>query len=683
MLQIDGPSDYRKRVKFKDGKREELIKYLDEQYTKCIADRRPLIEKCKAWSEQANSRRKRPDASPDSSDVDMPLTRKRMTQNSARLKNPLLQQETFFATRPRNAKEEAAKLAKSVEKALDYMVDRIDVRALLDEWIEQFQVFPFGVIKTPFVYVREKVNRWQEIDAASHEQIMSDKLNEVPEAKKLLTMERDLGNGEIKYYVEIDAWLDTKVGCFPEVVPFEDFIVPMGTKDIESADIIFHRIHLSKQAVKDRVREGIYDKEYDGEKVIERIGKPSEEPERLMLPINAPHDSGEMQESNKFYYGILETYVRFDVDGDDEEEEILVTYEPKSKTILRADYNGFHSYRRPFIVHQYKKVVGSIFGDPLTFMLEPLHVANSASVNQRLDAASLANKITLFVPEGSKIQRILSRGDITASVYEIDFDPSDIFQFAIKPSFNQLPDLEMRFEQSADEIASLNPYSFGREQSERPVASGMITIIEESKQPQYDMLESFRGKLSLLAKHMLSRYKQFYPEGLVYYTYGNDEEDNELLKQVMQWPDGLIENDVIIETRASSSQMSKTMRKQEVVALMDKLPQYQSTLMGLAQAASDVMNPAAPVAGQLLMSFWAGLDYMLKELEVPNKDVINPNLGEALDYGKRVQQEIMGLRQENMQLKGILTNLQGGTPNVPAGVGGPELPGQPQQAPGV
>jgi len=653
MIKIEGDPELRKQIKFATGKKEELIKYLQEQYTRADSDRRGLIEKCKLWHQQANSRRLRPDAGPQDSNIDMPLTRKRMTQNSSRLKNPILQQPNIYTCKPRNAKEGSRKLSIEVENALDYMTDRFDFREFLDDWIEQFQTFPCGIVKTPFVYIKEKFNRWDEISFEDYEYFNDGS----PESKKFTTLERTTEGGP-KYYLEVEETVDTKVGCFPEVVPFEDFIVPKGTADVDTASIIFHRIYLNDSELKARINNGMYDDKWDKVPMDKAVGKPNEVRDRLITPIDSGEKNVQSDSTYNLQHCILECYLSFDVDDDGQEEEILVTYHPEKKVLLRADHNGFHSYRRPFITYVYKRVIGSIYGDPLTFALEPLHIANSASINQRLDAASLANTITLFVPPNSNIQRIFARDGLRAQIFESDITPSDIFQFQVKQQFSQLPELEGRFERSADEVAALGPYSFGNEQSERPTASGTITIIEESKQPQYDMLERFRRRLAELAKHMLSRYRQYFPEGFTYYLEELDDEGREVMKRVMlEWPKGVIENDVIIETTASSSQMSKIIRKQEIIGLLDKIPQYQETLMGLAREATDVMNPAAPVAIKLLVGFQSAFDAMLTEMDVPEKEKLNPELPSVIDYSTKIQGVIQQITQERDQLLAALQEI--------------------------
>ncbi len=150
MARADAPKDTVREVKFSKEQKEKLREYLSKELDDTMTARGGLMEKCKAWVAQANSRRKRNDAGSRDAQIDMPLTRQRMMQNSARLLNPIFQQDMLFVAKARNPQGED--MARSVEKVVDYISDQIDYRSVCDEWVEQFQTFPFGVVKTPFVY---------------------------------------------------------------------------------------------------------------------------------------------------------------------------------------------------------------------------------------------------------------------------------------------------------------------------------------------------------------------------------------------------------------------------------------------------------------------------------------------------------------------------------------------------
>lgn len=671
MARADAPKDTVREVKFKGDQKEKLKEYLRKEIENCENDRSELMQKCKAWVEQANSRRKRSDSSsPRDAQLDMPLTRQRMMQNASRLINPVLQQDVLFVAKPRNPA--ADDLARKIEDVTDYISDQIDYRSLMDEWIEQFQTFPAGIVKTPFVFETERVMRWQELPGV--EEYNMRKLD----GQKVTI--RKLEDGTEKYFLEVDEEVPVKVGAFPEVVPFEDFYIPRSACDVRTADWVAHRVWMTKAQIKHQILKGIYRKRDGDQDVLEALGAPENQRERL---LKLEEGKWETVESDPKQYEIFECYLKWDVYDDGDPVEIIVTFDRDNCVFLRCIHNFYHSYKRPFVSHQYRKVHGSVYGIPLTYILEPLHVAYSACFNQRLDAASKANETLYVVPPGTDLKPLM-RSEFRTNFVEGMLGKDEITEIKLSNPFPGLEGIEQRLEREADKLSSLSDYSFGNEQIDRPTASGQIQIIEESKQPQYSMLEQFRKSLADVCKHVLARYKQFYPEGLQYYQMQETPDGMQLIEQFFQWPDGVIERDVIIETKVSSSSMSKNLRKQELVALVDKMTQIYQTMMQMSTMAADPNNPGALMAAKLLNGLWTAVNEMLTEFEVGKKDALNPKLVEVAQVVQQIQGQMQQLVQQNNQLAGQNQQLQGALSQIQGmGVPGQGMAGTPQPPPGL
>jgi len=664
MASLDVPKDSVQRIKFTADQKDKLREYLRKELSVTDGDRTRMLEKCKLWVQQANSRRGRKGVKARDANIDMPMTRQRMMQNSSRLLNPIFQQDLLYVAKPRNPKVED--MARAVERLTDYVFDQIDCRSLCDEWVEQFQTFPFGVIKTPFVYETERVIRWKEL--RGNPELGEGPIDEYNQRKldgqKVIV--RRLEDGTEKYFMEIDEEVPVRVGCFPEVVPFEDFIVPMSAVDVRTADWVIHRIWMTKPTLKSRIRNGVYDKKDGDQDVFDALGDPQTQRERLLTLGDGKSNDSDLDDNAK-QYEICEAYLKWAVKEDEEPTEIIVTFEKSSMVILRAIQNYHHSYKRPFITHTYKNVQGSIFGVPLTYILEPLHVAYSASINQRLDTASRAIEKVVILPSGTELKE-LDRDTWSGTFLEGDIKKDELHDISLAPTFNQLPELEGILQDEANKLSNLSDYSYGNEQIDRPTATGQVSIIEESKQPQYMMLERFRGAMAECAKHVLARYRQFYPEGLQFYTMQEDPQGMQMVEEFFQWPEGAIERDVIIETKVSSASMSKSLRKQELVALLDKLTQYYDKLMQLSMAATDPMNPSAMIAAILMNGLYTAMNDMLIEFEVGKKDALNPQLMEVTQVAKNIQMQMQNLMQQvnqlgaqNQQLQAANAELQGVT----------------------
>ena len=675
MYVLDAPNSGVSPVKWKKGKAEECIDYLEKEHSQALNDRAGHEEKWKAWLDQANSRRKRADARPRDSQIDMPLTRRRLIQHSSRLSNPIFQQDNIMVARSR--KNIHHDFALELEEWMDYMLDRAEMQNVTDDWIEQFQVFHAGFVKTCFTKRVKYVKQWEEIDYEMYSQLEEEGQNTL--------LRREMTDGIFRYFIETEKKVVDRIGVYPEVIPIEDMIFPVATATVDSADWITHRTWLTRATVAGRIREGIYnEKDQNGNKVLDALGSPSASRKKL-LDHNLTDDKKSEEKSSK-QYEILETYLCYDYDNSGKPKEIIVTWDRKSGAILRAVDNFYHDYCRPFVPHCYKNVHGSLYGIPATFMLEPLHVANSASFNQRLDAASKANEKIIISPAGTlkNAKAVWDRDGLRGGYYEGDINKDELVDLTLSQPFTQLDTLEAQFERQADDLMSLSDYSFGREQIQRPTATGQTSIIEESKQPLYGQLERFRKSFALVVKHMIARYRQFFPEGMTYYVQSLQPESQQMMERMLlEWPEASLDDAVIIETKVTAAQMSKHLRKQEVVALLDRVPQMYETMMQMSQAASQP-SPTSMIATKLLNAYQDVVNQFLTEFEVPGKENLNPDLVSEAQSAQMVAQQMQQMQQQIQTLGTQLQNAQGQLAAVQGGgIQQPPMGGPPGPQPGV
>jgi hypothetical protein len=90
---IESPAEAVQPIKFGKGRREALIKHLQSEMAAIINDREGKLAKWRDWVDQANSRLKRKDAGPRDANLDMTITRERLSATSARLQTPIQQQD--------------------------------------------------------------------------------------------------------------------------------------------------------------------------------------------------------------------------------------------------------------------------------------------------------------------------------------------------------------------------------------------------------------------------------------------------------------------------------------------------------------------------------------------------------------------------------------------------------------
>jgi hypothetical protein len=304
-----------------------------------------------------------------------------------------------------------------------------------------------------------------------------------------------------------------------------------------------------------------------------------------------------------------------------------------------------------------------------------------------LDAASKANETMVFVPTGHPMLKQQDRSSVRGGIYESNYGKDEVFQFRVaEPTFSQLPNLEQIFEHRADRMAHVAPESFGEHTQDRPTATGTVQVLEEGKQPQYLQLERFRKSFALVVKHMLSRYKQFYPEGLHYYVMQEDEEGIALAEEFFAWPDEAIEDEVIIETKVSSRTMSAMLRKQEKMAWLDKIPQLYQTMFQLASMAAEP-TPVAMIAARLLNGYQKIVDSVMTEFDLAKKEELNPDLMKEIPIAQNIAKAMAEMRQALQQAGQQVEQLQMENAQLgqalQAGMGGGAGPAQGPQGLGM
>ena len=164
----------------------------------------------------------------------------------------------------------------------------------------------------------------------------------------------------------------------------------------------------------------------------------------------------------------------------------------------------------------------------------------------------------------------------------------------------------------------------------------------------------------------------------MYYIEQQDEEGRVTLKkELLEWPEHIIEQDVVIETKVSSATMSKLLRKQEISALVERMQQIIGEQMKLAQAATDINNPASAIAWQLLNQYQEAVNRMMIEFDLVEKEKLNAPLLNVQQFIQPFQQEIGNLRNENQTLQQQLQAVQGQLSTILGAVGGgPRVPQQ-------
>lgn len=624
-------------VEIDEDAKKKIIDKLLKEFDEALEARSGLDQKRETWLKQYNSRLVDP-TSEEEIQLDIPTTHEFLGQQCARILNPIFSQPTVFMASPRYPSED--KRARALSKALDFVTDKTHLLKVCKQWLSQAQVFGIGIVKVLFVSKKCKIKDWEQ-------QIDVDEMG-MPQVSQM----------------EVDRWVTLKEGPEVGVVPVSDFVYPPRAQSVQGCKWVCHRLYLDERDIKEGIRDGAYAKDS-----IEQIGQPGDylntlaQKERKMLGVDVGSDKT---------HEILEFWAAIDVDEDGYDEEVVITVHKKSKKDLRFVHNWLHgSYRRPFVTCQVEDGNIGLTGISATYRLEPLHRAYSLSTMQRLNAAAKANEVLVLYPYGSDFENIFKDGKIKGGAWPMTGDTNAVKQFNLSQPFSQSEQLEQQIMGHMERDIAINEILFGATTVDRESATGFMKRMEESQQPLFLLLETFRLSLAEVGIQMLSRVKQHYPEGMEVYL--QSEPNQELIAEFIQWPEGALEDAAIIEVTASSSTVNKNIRRQEKMAIMDKWPAILNQRMQLAMAGMQP-GPQAMVAIQVLQGFDVLVRDFLEEMEIPNAELVNPDLTQALVMAQQQMQAMQAQAQGGVQPGGPQ-----GPPNAPGVPPGPPPPGGPPQ----
>jgi len=663
------------KPKISEEEKKKLGSWLKKQIDQALQDRSGFEEKVKAWRQQFYARLPRESASSMDAQVDIPITRENAQAIRSRILNPIYQQPQRIVADPQSP--DHAEAARVYTKALKPIVEQGLPLDVADRWVRGSQISAYCFIKTGWQVHKEKVLRY----------VSSESDTESGSAKVLHS---EGGMSVVEEHIE------TKVGCFPEVVPFEDMIFPWyAVHDIKRAQWLGHRFYCTKEEADDNVRSGLWDKV-----AVKEIGAPSKQRPVSFDPAtdDANEDAG-AGGSERPHYEMVEVYFERDIDKDGVREELIGVVDRESGILVSLVYNFLTEFRRPFVRWAWE--VGED-GMPMSYcyVVEPLHRAYSGDIQQRLDAATRANNTLLVGKLGNELGTYFKDGKITPGYVEISQGASlkdDLAEFKLSQPYSQSPELMAVLQNHFQKNSAINEVMYGIDYASRPTASGLQIRIQEGSMPLFLLLDSFRKAYAEVAAHMLARYKQFYPAGFPVQSVNHVQGDEEYVLDMVRWPEGAIENSVFVRTAVSSQSLNLEMLKQEKLALLDKFPQIIEVVLGLSQQASAV-GPTQIIAKRLLDIYLRYYEDFVKHFDVPKPEEVTSGISESVDVQAIILEAIQTLQGENEALKGQLAEIAqqiaavSGQPGiapegpgglveggVPPGMGlGPELPPGPE-----
>jgi len=621
---------------------DKFVRKLCDEIDKVVEFRKeeiePIWEDCEAnyWATGE------PDAtSRTESQLDFTITFEKCKQASANLSNPIAAQDTVFVAKARPG---FPSIAATHDILLDWIADRSDYDAFIDDAIRHAQIYPKCTAKIPYVRKVRKIRFW---DVG-------------PDGKRF-------ENSREEVVFE---------GNKPYVLDPRRLYHPIPCADIDEAPWWAEKLDMRVADIRKKVEEGYYRADLNPLAVGDSAMRPEEDEDKIELYIAHKIDNQQKDRSESTVLHPLEVYTTY------EGNECVIIVDLERKTWLAAHDPFYQEFPRSYATFCWHQVAGSLDGVSMVFVLDQLHRAYVAIVNILLDAGVRSIEPLMVALKDLGLSQMLQDGRIGPGLLEVDKLVIDKLGDAIHEI--QLTSGEVTFlltmleriERHMHDASNI-PLAFsGHELAERPTATGTTSVMEKAMQPLYALMTRFRRFLIRIIEIQYSQYRQFYPESLRIFVDAQSPQESQMLQAMLvEFPPGYWRDQVILETKVNSQTMSKAVKKQEALALVDKWPQISESILSLGEAASSG-TPISPIAGNALDVLVLLLQEWLTEFELPEvRDVLDVQgsvvAGQAIaEAVSRYETIIQQLNQRAIDLEAKVVDLGGETgESNPAGPG--------------
>ena len=573
---------------------DEFVRKLCDEIDETMQEREETLEP--VWADcEKNYWATGGPATPKDSDLDFTITFETCKQASSNLSNPVFAQDTIFMAKARPG---FPTLAATHDILLDWIADMSDYTTLVNDFIRHAQIYTKATIKSPWIRKTRKIKYW-----------------EMDELGEPMEMERE------EVYKE---------GSFPYVVDPRRIYHPIPTVNIDEAPWWCEEFDTRVAEVKKKIKEGYYRKDLSPHSIGEPKMDATHDKENEELYIANRLEGKERTQSELNKLKLMECYTTY------AENEVVIILDIPRRTWVAAHSPFYQEFPRQYVTFCWHQVVGSIDGKSLCAVTDQLHRAYVACFNILLDAGVRSIEPLVLALKELGLGEMLEDGrlgpglmEVEATVIEKIADGIHEIKLTTGEVVFVLTMME-RIEKHMRDASSIPAAFYGEELAQRPTATGTTSVLEKAMQPLYELMARFRPALGRVVEIQYSQLRQFKPKNLRIFIDAQSEQEGAMMEAMLvEFPAGYWRDQVILETKVNSQTMSKAVKKQEALAMVDKWPELAQGILSLGEAASSG-TPIAPIAGNVLDVYDLVLAEWFTEFEMPEvRDALDIQGGKA------------------------------------------------------
>lgn len=447
----------------------------------------------------------------------------------------------------------------------------------------------------------------------------------------------------------------------PNIYPIarEDWIQSSDAVDFQDSVLCGHRFYLRPNRIRLKQRQGLF---FD-DAVSRLLGS-----QKQGASIEGGVDDTKTERAGLEYkqsefvdptkpIPFWELYVKYDVDEDGEEDDIIVTIHYESGIIMDAMYNPLFGSFRPFRKWIFYPVEFSQDGEGTCQILQSINEEINTLGNQRIDRVTQINCPVLFVREGSGLAGL--KRITPGKVYVVDEDLENaIREFRFSDVTISSEREEERLIAMGKEAVGLTPAVQGLSTAERPVAKVEFSQLEEANKKFKYGQDNIREQLRLAAFDILDFVAQYQPT----FTYYTKDEKGFSVEKTVEFPTEDIREILDIRLATSSEILNQQIRQQIGITLYQMISDYMTKVSGMAQAlvSQEVPSEFKKVLLEAAVISAKVMRHIVDDFPtVPDSDSVVLDLLKVIDIEKCLTQSADIIQQQQMlSQQAALSNVQ-------------------------
>lgn len=561
------PVNLKKSTKSGKTVGEELSSHIKEQLDVELKNQEKLIANMKRWHKLYKAEKRGARPKPWMADVSIPVARKISDSIFVRIHDMVWNKLRVYLFRPRGiGTKELNEKMQIWEKAFNnYVKNDLNLKEKMIFPTRQAVNSGTGVVKIVYETKNKTIYRYASMEDNLNPAVKKYRL---PGTKDTVVKEPSI------------------VFRGPNVYPVDRarFVISSDAQSIEEAYLCGfsfdkRKKQLESLAVPRMDSTGVKTSVYDPD-VVKKLtaSKPEEISEARAASAGSALEKLPYTEP----YTLWEIWTRYDVDGDGEEDDIVVTFHRESGQILKAIYNPIFYGYRPFADFKGASQVEYTYdGEGVCEIIEVMSEELDTLHNLMLDRMKLVNLPIMFAQTGIGLDNYeLEPGKIKC----VDTFPKDSIFVVPQPdiTFSLVNEINWLIGQM-DLVCGITPGSLGVSTAERPVFKETVAMQEEYNKKFKSWTECARTCYKEIGYKLLEAFAQYQP------VYEYTDESGQM--QSVEMPTGNIRDYLDLDLVVSSEEWNMTMRRETEIMRYQLLKDYLTGMMGMVQL---MVNPQVP-----------------------------------------------------------------------------------------